>query len=678
VNQLQLLIAEHAGFCFGVKRAIEIAENLIKKGEKAYTLGPIIHNPQVVGELKKRGIIPANIDEIKEKCNLIIRTHGVGPHLINMALNRGFNIIDATCPFVKMVQDKAAYLSEKDYMVIIIGDPRHPEVAGIKSWCKGNVKVIENIEDAENFFTTKKVGVVVQTTQTEENVNRIMNILKAKLNIAVFFNTICNATRQRQEASEKVAKQADIMLVIGGRNSSNTNKLVNICRNAGAVVYHIETAEEIQKNWFDYAYKVGITAGASTPDWIIKEVISKMEEINKEIGNMKNEIQEEGGIEYEETFADIIENTVIDGTVVKVSNNEVLVNVGYKSDGIIPLNELSNKPVENPGEIVKVGDTIKVYVLKTEDKEGNLILSKKKADAINAWTNIEESFEKNYAVEGVVTEAVKGGLLANVNGITGFIPASHVDLKFVPDLSVYVGKNLKLKIIEIDKNKNRVVLSHKILLEEERERLKEKTWAAIEEGQIIKGKVKRLTDFGAFVDIGGVDGLIHVSDLSWQKVKHPNEILKEDQEVEVKVLKIDRERGRISLGLKQIMPNPWDNLEEKYKVGSVVEGKVVNLVSFGAFVELEPGVEGLVHISQISKEHIPSPDAILKIGDSVNVKIMDINAKGRKISLSIKEANEKPVNREDFQATNDEVVTIGDMLGNVFEKSEDNNEKKGV
>ncbi|MCR4430655.1 MAG: bifunctional 4-hydroxy-3-methylbut-2-enyl diphosphate reductase/30S ribosomal protein S1 [Tepidanaerobacteraceae bacterium] len=675
---MQLLIAEHAGFCFGVKRAIEIAENLIKKGEKAYTLGPIIHNPQVVGELKKRGIIPANIDEIKEKCNLIIRTHGVGPHLINMALNRGFNIIDATCPFVKMVQDKAAYLSEKDYMVIIIGDPRHPEVAGIKSWCKGNVKVIENIEDAENFFTTKKVGVVVQTTQTEENVNRIMNILKAKLNIAVFFNTICNATRQRQEASEKVAKQADIMLVIGGRNSSNTNKLVNICRNAGAVVYHIETAEEIQKNWFDYAYKVGITAGASTPDWIIKEVISKMEEINKEIGNMKNEIQEEGGIEYEETFADIIENTVIDGTVVKVSNNEVLVNVGYKSDGIIPLNELSNKPVENPGEIVKVGDTIKVYVLKTEDKEGNLILSKKKADAINAWTNIEESFEKNYAVEGVVTEAVKGGLLANVNGITGFIPASHVDLKFVPDLSVYVGKNLKLKIIEIDKNKNRVVLSHKILLEEERERLKEKTWAAIEEGQIIKGKVKRLTDFGAFVDIGGVDGLIHVSDLSWQKVKHPNEILKEDQEVEVKVLKIDRERGRISLGLKQIMPNPWDNLEEKYKVGSVVEGKVVNLVSFGAFVELEPGVEGLVHISQISKEHIPSPDAILKIGDSVNVKIMDINAKGRKISLSIKEANEKPVNREDFQATNDEVVTIGDMLGNVFEKSEDNNEKKGV
>lgn len=674
MNQLQLIIAEHAGFCFGVKRAIEIAENLISKGEKAYTLGPIIHNPQVVAELKNRGIIPANINELKEKGNLIIRTHGVGPYLINQALDRGFNIIDATCPFVKMVQDKAAYLSEKDYMVIIIGDPRHPEVEGIKSWCRGNVKVIENVEDAENFYTNKKVGVVVQTTQTEENVNRIMNVLKAKLNIEVFFNTICNATRQRQEASEKVAKQVDIMLVVGGRNSSNTNKLVKICKDAGAVVYHIETAEEIQKNWFDSAYKVGITAGASTPDWIIKEVISKMEEINKETGNMGKENVGEGVIEYEGTFANIIEDTVIDGTVVKVSNNEVLVNVGYKSDGIIPLNELSNTPFEYPGEIVKVGDVIKVYVLKTEDKEGNLILSKKKADAINAWSNIEESFEKKYVVEGVVTEAVKGGLLANVNGVIGFIPASHVDLRFVPDLSVYVGKNLKLKIIEIDKNKNRVVLSRKLLLEEEREKLKEKTWATIEEGQIIKGKVKRLTDFGAFVDIGGVDGLIHVSDLAWQKVKHPSDIVKEEQDVEVKVLKIDRERGRISLGLKQVVPNPWDNIGEKYKVGSIIEGKVVNLVSFGAFVEIEPGVEGLVHISQISKEHIPSPDAVLKVGDSVNVKIMDINAKDKKISLSIKEAlNEKQVKEEDFKASNDGGVTIGDMLGNVFDKKENNN-----
>lgn len=676
---MQLIIAEYAGFCYGVKRAMEMVENLIKKGEKAYTLGPLIHNPQVVDDLKNRGIMAAGLDEIKEKSNLVIRTHGVGPSLINQAKGYGLNIIDATCPFVKNVQEKAADLSGKDYLVIIIGDPRHPEVEGIKSWCRGDVKVIENVKDAENFFTNKKVGVLVQTTQTEENVEKIMDVLKSKLNIEVFFNTRCNATRQRQRAAEDVAKQVDIMLVIGGRNSSNTQKLARICQDAGARVYHIETAGEIKKEWFHSRDKVGITAGASTPDWIIKEVISKMEEINKETDNMETDNPGEGEIPYERTFADIKEDTVIDGTVVKVSSNEVLVNVGYKSDGIIPLNELSNKPFENPGEIVNVGDNIKVYVLRLEDKEGNLILSKKRADAINAWNQIEESFEKNEAVEGIVTEAVKGGLLANIGGVIGFIPASHADLRYVPDLSVYVGKKLKLKILEIDRNKNRVVLSHKLVLEEEKEKLKEQTWATVEEGQVIKGVVKRLTDFGAFVDIGGVDGLIHISDLSWQKVKHPSDVVKEEQEVEVKVLKVDRERGRISLGLKQVMPNPWDNIEEKYKIGSVIEGKVVNLVSFGAFVEIEPGVEGLVHISQISKEHIPSPDAVLKVGDIVKVKVIDINAKDKKISLSIKEASgEKPVSKEVYEASDDSGITIGEMLGNVFDKKEKNDEDKGV
>lgn len=676
---LQLIIAEYAGFCYGVKRAMEMVEDLIKKGEKAYTLGPLIHNPQVVDDLKNRGIMAADLDEIKEKGNLVIRTHGVGPSLISQAKDRGLNIIDATCPFVNKIQEKAADLSEKDYLVIIIGDPRHPEVEGIKSWCRGDVKVIENVKDAENFFTNKKVGVLVQTTQTEENVEKIMGVLKSKLNIEVFFDTRCNATRQRQRAAEDVAKQVDIMLVIGGRNSANTQKLARICQDAGARVYHIETAREIKKEWFHSQDKVGITAGASTPDWIIKEVISKMEEINKEACNMETDNPGEGEISYERTFADIKEDTVIDGTVVKVSSNEVLVNVGYKSDGIIPLNELSNKPFENPGEIVKVGDNIKVYVLRLEDKEGNLILSKKRADAINAWNQIEESFEKNEAVEGIVTEAVKGGLLTNIDGVIGFIPASHADLRYVPDLGVYVGKKLKLKILEIDRNKNRVVLSHKLMLEEEKEKLKEQTWATIEQGQVIRGVVKRLTDFGAFVDIGGVDGLIHISDLSWQKVKHPSDVVKEEQEVEVKVLKVDRERGRISLGLKQVMPNPWDNIEEKYKIGSIIEGKVVNLVSFGAFVEIEPGVEGLVHISQISKEHIPSPDAVLKVGDIVKVKVMDINAKDKKISLSIKEAlGEKPVSKEVYEASNDSGITIGEMLGNVLDNKEKNDEDKGV
>lgn len=394
-----------------------------------------------------------------------------------------------------------------------------------------------------------------------------------------------------------------------------------------------------------------------------------MEELNKNMDNQEMAANEEGEISYDDTFEDLKEDTIVEGTVVKVDDNEVLVNIGYKSDGIIPITELSNVSFETPQDVVKVGDKIQVYVMTLEDKNGNVILSKKKADAINAWNLIEQAYNSQSEVEGVVTEVVKGGVLANVSGVKGFIPASHLDLKYVPDLSAYVGQTLKLEIIELDRKKNRVVLSHKNVLEKERERQKKKVWATIEEGQVIKGVVKRLTDFGAFVDIGGVDGLIHISDLAWHKVDHPSEIVSEEQEVKVQVLKVDKERGRISLGLKQAMPNPWDVVAEKYKVGSVLKGKVVKLVSFGAFVEVEPGVEGLVHISQISKEHVSNPEDVLKIGDIVKVKIMDINPKEKRMSLSIKEAQDeidiKPAYEKPSESSG---ITIGDVVGDLFDK----------
>ena len=393
-----------------------------------------------------------------------------------------------------------------------------------------------------------------------------------------------------------------------------------------------------------------------------------MEELNK---NMSQEIaanEEEGETIYEDTFADLKEDTIVEGTVVKVDDNEVLVNIGYKSDGIIPINELSNAAFELLRTLSGWRQG-KVYIMKLEDAEGNVILSKKKADTINAWDFVEQAYNNQNEIEGVVTEVVKGGVLAKIDGIKGFIPASHLDLKYVPDLSVFVGQNLKLEIIELDRKKNRVVLSHKNVLEKERERLKEKTWASIEEGQVIKGVVKRLTDFGAFVDIGGVDGLIHISDLAWHKIDHPSEIVTEEQEVEVQVLKVDKERGRISLGLKQVMPNPWDEVDKKYKIGSVIDGKIVKLVSFGAFVEVEPGVEGLVHISQISKDHVSNPEDVLKTGENVKVKIMDINAKEKRMSLSIREAQDENDNRQVYEKTNENNgVTIGEMVGDLFEK----------
>ncbi len=664
------MIADYSGFCFGVKRAMEIVENLIRKKEKAFTLGPLIHNPQVVERLKCSGIIAADLSDIKEG-NVIIRTHGVEPNLTKQLESRPVNIIDCTCPHVKRVHKLAQDISNRGYLVIIIGDHNHPEVEGIKGYCNGDVKVIENAEEAKNFYTNKKVGIIVQTTQTKENIEKIMSVLRSKLDIEIFSNTRCKATQQRQEAAADLAHSVDIMLVIGGKNSSNTKKLAQVCQDVGANVYHIETAAELKKGWFKHTDKVGITAGASTPDWIIKEVISKMDELNKEMSNQETvKKEEEGELNYENTFTDLKEDTIVEGTVVKVDSNEVLVNIGYKSDGVIPINELSNIDFESPEDIIKVGDKIQVYIMKLEDDDGNVILSKKKADIINAWNYMEDIYNNQGDLEGVVTEVVKGGVLVDINGIKGFIPASHLDLRYVPDLNVFVGQKLKLHILELDRKKNRIVLSHKYILEKEREELKEKTWANIEEGQIIKGVVKRLTDFGAFVDIGGVDGLIHISDLAWQKIKHPSEIVKEEQEVEVLVLKVDKERGRISLGLKQIMPNPWDELDEKYTIGSIVEGKIVKLVNFGAFVEVAPGVEGLVHISQISQEHIANPEDVLKEGDSVKVKILDVDTKGKRMSLSIKEAQykENQGNIQMYEKPKENGITIGEMVGDLFDE----------
>jgi len=670
---LKLLLAEHAGFCFGVGKAIAKVDELINKKEKAYTLGPIIHNPQVVEKLKNQGIVPVNNLEDVKNNNIIIRAHGVGPDVIQLAKNKGLNIIDCTCPFVKRVQNMAKEMSESGVLVIIIGDPHHPEVLGIKNWCPGDVKIIENVEDAKNFFTNREVGIVVQTTQTKENVDQIMEVLEAKLDIGIFNNTRCVATLQRQQAAAELAKKVNVMLVIGGRNSSNTKKLVKVCENSGAKTFHIETSAEIKSAWFSATDKVGITAGASTPDWIIKEVISKMDELNNDLKKQEVENEREGEITYEGTFKDINEGSIVDGTVVKVSDNEVLVNVGFKSDGIIPLNELSNSPVEKPSDILKVGDEISVYVLKLEDKDGNLLLSKKRADSIKTWEKLEKAYKNEEEIEGIVTEVVKGGMLADVNGIKGFIPASHSDLRYIPDLNIFVGQKLKFKILELDATKNRLVMSRKLVMEAEKEKLSQQTWASIEEGQVIKGVVRRLTDFGAFVDIGGVDGLIHISDLAWHRVGHPSEIVEENQEIEVKVLKVDKERERISLGLKQVLPDPWENVENKYEIGSIIEGKVVKLVSFGAFVEVEPGIEGLVHISQISKEHIPTPQDVLSVGEKVKVKLLDINAAEKKMSLSIKEAldEEKTPISDNYEKPSETGITIGEMVGDVFNKKED-------
>lgn len=690
---LNLILAEHAGFCFGVKRALNLLEGALNQKKPIYTLGPLIHNPQVVEYFKKRGVkVVENLSQInKQNAVIVFRTHGVSPEIFSEARERGLSIIDATCPFVKRVQKKARQLLRQGYQVIIVGDPLHPEVQAINSWCENKAKIVNNQADLNNLHFCDKLGVVSQTTTNKDIWAKIVEDLKQKFPEAKTFNTICNATSQRQKAAKELASAVDLMIVIGGYNSSNTRKLAELCKNVGTKTYHIEEAKELDPAWLKKAKNVGITAGASTPDWIIKEVISKMKEIsekdlmehetpqggenlNKEeaVTGQNQDLKEK----YEETFVTLKPGEVITGTVVQVNENEVMVNVGYKSDGIIPLHELSAESFASPEEIVKNGDKIDVYVLKIEDKEGNLILSKKRADIKKAWDEIENIYQNKDEIEAEVTEQVKGGLLANVKGLRGFIPASHVALHYVPDLGEYIGKKLKFKIIEVDKKKNRIILSHKIVMEEEQERKRKETWESIKEGQIIKGKVQRLTDFGAFVDVGGVDGLIHISELSWGRVNHPSEVVKEGDEIEVKVLGVDRERGRISLGLKQILPDPWENIEEKYKIGTIITGKVVKLVNFGAFVEVEPGVEGLVHISQISREHIAKPEDVLAVGQEIKAKILDITPEEHKMSLSIREAEGSDYNRKQNEtAINSEKnersgVTIGEMFGDLFEETQ--------
>lgn len=690
---LNLILAEHAGFCFGVKRALNLLEGALNQKKPIYTLGPLIHNPQVVEYFKKRGVkVVENLSQInKQNAVIVFRTHGVSPEIFSEARERGLSIIDATCPFVKRVQKKARQLLKQGYQVIIVGDPLHPEVQAINSWCENKAKIVNNQADLNNLHFCDKLGVVSQTTTNKDIWAKIVEDLKQKFPEAKTFNTICNATSQRQKAAKELASAVDLMIVIGGYNSSNTRKLAELCKNIGTKTYHIEEAKELDPAWLKKAKNVGITAGASTPDWIIKEVISKMKEIsekdlmehetpqggenlNKEeaVTGQNQDLKEK----YEETFVTLKPGEIITGTVVQVNENEVMVNVGYKSDGIIPLHELSAESFASPEEIVKNGDKIDVYVLKIEDKEGNLILSKKRADIKKAWDEIENIYQNKDEIEAEVTEQVKGGLLANVKGLRGFIPASHVALHYVPDLGEYIGKKLKFKIIEVDKKKNRIILSHKIVMEEEQERKRKETWESIKEGQIIKGKVQRLTDFGAFVDVGGVDGLIHISELSWGRVNHPSEVVKEGDEIEVKVLGVDRERGRISLGLKQILPDPWENIEEKYKIGTIITGKVVKLVNFGAFVEVEPGVEGLVHISQISREHIAKPEDVLAVGQEIKAKILDITPEEHKMSLSIREAEGSDYNRKQNEtAINSEKnersgVTIGEMFGDLFEETQ--------
>ncbi|MDA8333612.1 MAG: bifunctional 4-hydroxy-3-methylbut-2-enyl diphosphate reductase/30S ribosomal protein S1 [Peptococcaceae bacterium] len=695
---MKVLRAARSGFCPGVKRAMELARQSIGKGDgPVWCLGPLIHNQRVMEGLYRAGVREADTLAGIDAGTVIVRTHGAGPWVFEEAARRGLAVADATCPFVRRAQETARKLSGEGLPVIVVGDRDHPEVQGIAGWVPGRVLVVRDEQEVRDLeFLPEEAGLLAQTTQPRANLEAVAACLRDRGCRLKLVDTICHATRERQEFAQALARQVEVMVVVGGANSANTGRLAAICRGAGARAYLVESAADLDPAWFAGIEKAGLTAGASTPDWIIEEVEQRMSEFETVTGadeeimgagqaaGTEAEAPAEAPAEAEEQmeeveFKALRHGEITRGVVVAVGPDEVFVDVGAKSEGIVPLRELSCCEISSPRDIVKVGDEIDVFVLKTEDNEGRVVLSKEKADAEKAWGHLEKALQSGEPVPGVVREVVKGGLLVDV-GVRAFLPASLVERGYVDDLSRYLGAEIASRIIEMNRGRRKVILSRKAVLEVEYARTRAELMEKVADGQVVRGVVRRLTQFGAFVDIGGIDGLLHISEMAWHRVGHPSEVVKVGDELDVMVLKVDRVAEKVSLGLKQVLANPWNDVIEKYPVGTVLPARVVRLAPFGAFVQLEPGVEGLVHISHLADRHVARPEDVVSEGDTVQVKVLSVDQPEKRIRLSIREvasverkarAAEAPAPTEG-SAGPDTNVTLGDVFGSMFqEKRED-------
>ncbi|WP_322180405.1 bifunctional 4-hydroxy-3-methylbut-2-enyl diphosphate reductase/30S ribosomal protein S1 [Neglectibacter caecimuris] len=629
---MPVTVAQTAGFCFGVDRAVNTVYELLKSGKKAATLGPIIHNPQLVEDLRKRGVkIVESPREVSPGYTLVIRSHGV-PESVEAEIEElGLPCVDATCPFVKKIHQLAKRAGEEGKPFLLFGDRDHPEVQGIIGHCGGEYFVLKNREELqkllENNFDLEKKPLVVaaQTTFHTEEWQICLETLKKVCTNAAVFATICNATAKRQKEARALALKCDRMIVIGGRDSSNTAKLRDICAQY-CETYLVETADELPA--LPTGLRVGITAGASTPASIIKEVLVTMAEVNTNEQNFEEML--------EESLKSLNTDEKVHGVVVGISPTEVYVDVGRKQAGFIPVAELSNDPAARPEDLVKLGDEMELLIMKTNDQEGTIMLSKRRVDAMRGWDDIEKAQESGEVLEGKVIEVVKGGVIVLKDAMRIFVPASQATASRGEELEPLKGQEVKFRIIEVNRQRRRAVGSIRSVLRDERKAQQEKFWETVEEGQQFTGKVKSLTSFGAFVDLGGVDGMVHISELSWNRVRHPSEVVNVGDTVDVYIKSLDRENSKISLGYKRPEDNPWVKLEQEYPVGTVCEAKVVGMTQFGAFASVIPGIDGLIHISQIADHRIEKPQDVLKVGDTVTVKITEIDFDRHRVSLSIR------------------------------------------
>lgn len=638
---MSITVAKSAGFCFGVNRAINIVNSLLDKNVKVSTLGPIIHNMEVVNELESRGCkAVSSIDEVENGATLVIRSHGVPKYVIDKLVENGVKYEDATCPFVKKIHNIVANPDNKDGIVLIAGNSVHPEVEGIIGHCSTECHTFKNSEEIDEIHSNilktnnKQVFVVAQTTFDTKEWKKCVKKIKKLCTNAKIFDTICNATSVRQTEADLLAAQSDFMVVIGDRHSSNTGKLFDICKRQCDNTVLIETADELNANQVSVAEKIGVTAGASTPARIIKEVLDTMSEIKSGVTNGEESFE----ALLEESLKNLNTNERVMGTVLSIAPNEVQVDVGRKQTGFIPANELSNDPNAKPEDIVKVGDKIELLIMKTNDQEGTIMLSKRRVDAAKGWEILESKVESQEVLTGKVTEAVKGGVIVIYNDVRVFIPASQATATRDESLEDLVGKEVQFRLIEVSQRgrRKRAIGSIRSVLKEQRAAQREEFWKNCEIGKRYTGVVKSLTSYGAFVDLGGVFGMIHISELSWTHIKHPSEVVNVGDTVEVYVKDINEETKKISLGFKNADENPWEILKNQYPEGTVVKATIVGLTSFGAFANIIPGIDGLIHISQIANKRIEKPADVLSVGETVEAKITAIDFDKKRVSLSMR------------------------------------------
>ena len=629
---MQIILAKTAGFCFGVNRAVKLTYELLEQGRPVATLGPLIHNPQVVEDLESKGAITCDsVDDVPDGYEVVIRSHGVGQSVYDKISTRRLVYHDATCPFVTKIHKIAARAGAEGAMLLVAGDAKHPEVQGIVGHTTGKVEVFANLAELEKLLPEltqqKSIFAVAQTTFNVQSWETCKEFLKNQCTNAKIFDTICNATWARQQEAEDLSQKCDHMVVIGGHHSSNTQKLLQVAaRHTKAI--NVETADELDKDWLNGARIVGVTAGASTPSSIIEEVLNCMSE----------EIRDD--MSFEEMLAaseakPLYAGKIVKAKVISVSPTECVVGIdGSKHTGIVKLSEMSHDPNAKMEDLVKVDDELDLVVVKTNDQEGVDTLSRVRFEAQKGMKDVSEAAENGTVMEGDVMEANKGGVVVNVKGVRVFVPRSQATMRRDEDYTKLVGQHVKLVITECAGRK--IVGSINKVTAEENKAKRDEFWKNVEVDKQYTGVVKSLTSYGAFVDIGGVDGLCHISELSWNNIKHPSEVVSVGDTIEVYVKSYDPENQKVSLGSKKEEDNPWEKLKNEYPIGSEFEAPVVSITKFGAFVRILPGIDGLVHISEISNERVNKVSDVLKVGDMVKVKLINVDFDRKRISLSMK------------------------------------------